>query len=89
MIGLDRKNAGRDKCPMSPEQCRAARGWLDWSRGQLAKRAKLGLSTVADFETRRRTPLPESLGAMRRALEAAGIEFIDGEPPGLRARKRR
>jgi ribosome-binding protein aMBF1 (putative translation factor) len=71
---------------MLREQCRAARAWLDWSQSDLSKRAKLGLSTVKDFEKGRRTPLPENLAAMRAALEKAGIEFVE-EPPGLRIRK--
>ncbi len=73
---------------MLPEQCRAARGWLDWSQDDLAKRAKVGLSTVKDFERRRRTPIANNLDAMRRALEAAGIEFTNGDVPGLRSIKK-
>jgi DNA-binding transcriptional regulator YiaG len=72
---------------MSPEQCRAARGWLAWTQANLAKRAKVSLSTVKDFEKRRRTPIPNNLEAMRRALEAAGIEFTNGKTPGLRLKK--
>jgi ribosome-binding protein aMBF1 (putative translation factor) len=74
---------------MLPEQCRAARGWLDWSRGELAQRAKVSLSTVADFEKRRRTPIANNLEAMRRALEAAGVEFTNGGAPGVRLRKKK
>ena len=79
----------RDKFRMSPEQCRAARGWLGWSQVQLAKRAKVGQSTVKDFESRRRTPIPNNLDAMRRALEAAGIAFANGDVPGVWMRKKR
>jgi DNA-binding transcriptional regulator YiaG len=79
----------RDKSRMSPEQCRAARGWLGWSQVQLAKRAKVGQSTVKDFESRRRTPIPNNRDAMRRVLEAAGIEFTNGDVPGVRMRKKR
>jgi transcriptional regulator with XRE-family HTH domain len=72
---------------MSPEQCRAARGWLDWSQQDLARRAKVSLSTVADFEKRRRTPIANNLEAIRRALEATGIEFTNGDVPGVRLKK--
>jgi ribosome-binding protein aMBF1 (putative translation factor) len=72
---------------MLPEQCRAARGWLAWSQEELAKRAKVGLSTVKDFEGRRRTPIANNLAAMRRALEAAGIEFTNGDVPGVRLKR--
>jgi ribosome-binding protein aMBF1 (putative translation factor) len=74
---------------MSPEQCRAARGWLDWSQQDLATRAKVALSTVRDFEKRRRTPIANNLQAMRTALEKAGIEFSNGDAPAVSLRKRR
>jgi ribosome-binding protein aMBF1 (putative translation factor) len=74
---------------MSPEQCRAARGWLDWSQQDLATRAKVALSTVRDFEKRRRTPIANNLQAMRTALEKAGIEFSNGDAPAVGLRKRR
>jgi transcriptional regulator with XRE-family HTH domain len=74
---------------MSPEQCRAARGWLGWSQQELADRARIGLSTLRDFEGRRRKPIANNLDAIRRALEAAGIEFTDGDVPGVRSRKKK
>jgi hypothetical protein len=56
---------------------------------ELARAAALGLSTVVDFERRRREVSEEAIKAMRRALEAAGIEFIDenGGGPGVRLKK--
>jgi transcriptional regulator with XRE-family HTH domain len=66
---------------MTPEQCRAARAWLDWSQDDLAKAARVGLSTVKDFESGKRTPIPSTQTAMRVALEKAGIGFpfaLDG-----------
>lgn len=74
---------------MSPDQCRAARGWLNWTQQELADRAKIGLSTLRDFESRRRKPIANNLDAIRRALEAAGIEFTDGGVPGVRMRKKK
>jgi hypothetical protein len=49
----------------------------------------LGLSTVVDFEKKRRQVSPESVTAIRRALVRAGVEFIDenGGGPGVRLRK--
>lgn len=65
---------------MTPQQCRAARGWLDWSQDDLASAARVSLSTVRDFEKERRVPIANNLGAMRLALEAQGIGFaFDGE----------
>ena len=60
---------------MLPEQCRAARGWLDISQSDLAKDAGVSLSTVRDFEKGRRVPIGNNLNAMRSALEQRGIEF--------------
>jgi transcriptional regulator with XRE-family HTH domain len=70
---------------MSPEQCRAARNWLRWSQQDLADRAKVGLSTVKDFESGSRTPIANNLDAMTRAIERAGIKliFTDGRPTGI------
>jgi hypothetical protein len=45
--------------------------------------------TVVDFERGARTPHPNNLSAIRAALEAAGVEFIDenGGGAGVRLRK--
>lgn len=67
---------------MSPEQCRAARGWLDWSQPDLAKRSSVGLSSIRQFENGLRTPITNNLLAMRRAFEDAGIVLTD-EPAGI------
>jgi DNA-binding transcriptional regulator YiaG len=63
---------------MTPEQCRAARGWLDWSQDDLANAAHVSLSTVRDFEKARHVPIANNLTAIRAALEAQGIVFVDG-----------
>jgi transcriptional regulator with XRE-family HTH domain len=73
---------------MSPEQCRAARGWLGWTQQELARRAGVGLSTVRDFENGDRTPIPNNLAAIRRAIEEAGIKLVfdaDGAAAGIAA----
>jgi transcriptional regulator with XRE-family HTH domain len=71
---------------VSPEQCRAARAWANWSQEELAKRASVGLSTVRAFEKGTHTPIRNNLEAIRAALEGAGIRFIyadDGELAGI------
>ena len=50
--------------------------------------AGLGLSTIVDFERSRRTVSPDAEAAILRALEAAGVEFTNGEQPGVRLRKK-
>lgn len=64
---------------MTPEQCRGARGMLDMTQEKLATAARVGLSTVKNFEAGRSVPVTNNLDAMVRALEAAGIRFIDDE----------
>ena len=74
---------------MMPAQCRAARSLLGMTQSQLATAAKLGLSTVVDFERDRRPVSQEVAIALRKALERAGVDFIDenGGGPGVRLRK--
>ena len=72
---------------LSPAQCRAARGWLDISQAELARRATVGVSTVRDFEAGRKTPIRNNLEAMRRELAASGVEptfDAEGLPAGIR-----
>lgn len=64
---------------MTPEQCRAARAWLNWPQDALAKAASVGVSTVRDFEAGRREPTRNNLAAMRAALESGGIAFVDDD----------
>ena len=60
---------------MTPQQAKAARTWLGWTQPQLAEKAGVGISTILDYETGRRTPIPNNLKAIQSALEEAGIEF--------------
>lgn len=76
---------------MTPAQSRAARGLLEMTQQNLAKAAKVGLSTVKDFESGKRAPLPHNLDAIRVTLERAGVEFIpeNGGGAGVRLVKKR
>ncbi len=64
---------------LTPEQSRAARGWLDWSQADLATRASVSLSTVRDFEKGRRMPIVNNLQAIQRAIEQAGVQLLFDE----------
>jgi transcriptional regulator with XRE-family HTH domain len=70
-------------------QCRGARGLLNMTQPELARAAGLGLSTIVDFERKRRDVSHEAIAAIRHALEAAGIEFIDENGGGAGARLRK
>lgn len=74
---------------ISPRQCRAARALLDWSQQDLADRARVGIVTIRQLEAGAHEPRRATLDVVRRALEAAGIEFIDenGGGAGVRLRK--
>ena len=71
---------------ITPGQCRAGRALIDWTQPDLAKASELGLSTVVDFERKRRRVSKEAVSAMRVALEQHGVEFTDGKRPGVRLR---
>ena len=60
---------------MSPEQIRAARNWLVWTQAELAEKAKVGVSTIKDFESGKRTPIANNVEAIKKALEVGGISF--------------
>jgi DNA-binding XRE family transcriptional regulator len=78
IVGLDENNVYRlERRMLTPEQCRAARGWLDWSQNVLASKAHVSLSTVRDFEKGRRQPISNNLVAIREALVAGGIWFTE------------
>ena len=74
---------------MTPAVCRAARGLVDMTQSDLAKQARVGLSTVKNFENGRSVPMTKNLDDMVAALEAAGVEFIpeNGGGAGVRLKK--
>lgn len=74
---------------ITPAQVRGARGLLAWSQDDLANAARVGVSTIRDFEAARRRPMRNNLEAIRNALQAAGIELIpeNGGGAGVRLRK--
>jgi transcriptional regulator with XRE-family HTH domain len=76
---------------LTVEQLRAARGLLGWSQSKLAARAGLSLPTVKRVETDLGLRVSdEARNKLQRALESAGVEFIDenGGGAGVRLRKR-
>jgi ribosome-binding protein aMBF1 (putative translation factor) len=77
---------------LSSAQIRAARALLRWSAADLARESALGVNTVRRAEVaEEETSLTAANElAIRRALEAAGVEFIEGNGggSGVRFKKR-
>jgi DNA-binding XRE family transcriptional regulator len=70
---------------ITPDQCKAVRDLLGWSRVKLARAAGIGRTTVYSFER----AVPKSgwiLAVLRSTLESAGIEF-DDKGRGVRIRE--
>ena len=80
------------KSKLFGSQIRAARALLSWSAAELAEACSLGANTIRRAElTDSETSMTAANDlAVRRALEAAGVEFIDknGGGPGVRLRSR-
>ena len=65
-----------------PLQCRMARAAVGLGIRELALAAKVSIDTITRFE--RGDQLKErTIEAIQRALEAAGVEFTNGEQPGV------
>jgi transcriptional regulator with XRE-family HTH domain len=73
---------------LSPGQCRAARGFLDWTQDQLAAAAGVSRSTIRDFEAGRHTLQRATQTILVSTLEGAGIVLLphDGSGCGVRMR---
>ncbi|WP_414471081.1 helix-turn-helix transcriptional regulator [Microvirga sp. M2] len=74
---------------LSPEQCRAARGLLDWTQEELAERANVSRSTIRDFENGRHVLNPVTAAQVAAAFEDGGAQLIPpgGGGPGVRLRR--
>lgn len=75
---------------LTSAQCRAARGLLDWTQQDLADHAGVGIVTVRQLEAGSGDPRRATLDVVKRALQEAGVDFIEenGGGPGVRLRKR-
>ena len=57
-------------------QARVARELLALTRQQLSARCKIPVRTILRFEDGEKGAMPNTIAAIRDALEAAGVEFI-------------
>lgn len=61
---------------MTPDQCRAARMFLDLSRDALAEQADVSRATLARFETGQKIHADKH-AAIKRFFERRGFAFLD------------
>ena len=74
---------------LTPAQLRAARALVGWSRDVLADKSGTAAETIQGFESRGSDPKLGTAQKWRRALEAAGVKFLDADDqdgPGVRLR---
>jgi predicted transcriptional regulator len=83
---------GKPALVLRSELVRAARALLRWEQQDLAHASSVSLPTIKRLETKPGVMAAHmsTVAALRRALESAGVEFIDenGGGPGVRLRKR-
>ena len=65
-----------------------ARAALELGVREAAKLAGLSAMTVTRFENGHSDGSPETRDKLMRALEEAGVEFTNGDAPGVRLRRR-
>jgi transcriptional regulator with XRE-family HTH domain len=70
------------------DQIRMGRAAARLSVRALGKLAKVAPMTVSRLENGHSEGLVKTLRKIQSALEKAGVEFIDGDAPGVRLRKK-
>lgn len=74
---------------ITPQQIRGARAMLGMTQAALAEASGISTTALNNIERAAADPKASTLGAIQRALEAAGVEFIaeNGGGAGVRLRK--
>jgi predicted transcriptional regulator len=62
---------------------------LGLTQADLAAKAGISKTALIAIETGTSDPKASTLSAIQKALEAAGVEFTNGDQPGVRLRKAR
>ena len=74
---------------VTSEQVRAARALLRWEQKDLANASMVSLPSIQRLETKPGTLAAQArtIAAIRAALESAGVEFTNGNAPGVKLHK--
>lgn len=69
-------------------QLAAARTLLGWSQDRLAEAADLSRQALLRWENDQTAPHESTIQRVVQVIEAAGVEFTNGDQPGVRFKKR-
>jgi transcriptional regulator with XRE-family HTH domain len=72
-------------------QLKAARALADVDQLTVAQAAKVAVNTIRNMESRGQNPITSGAVTVRNvqiALESFGVEFTNGDQPGVRLKKR-
>ena len=76
---------------MTASQCKEARRLLGWSQQQLSSHAMVPRESIVRLELSRPVRNTQSGQAradnIRAAFKAAGVEFTDGDEPGVKLKR--
>ena len=74
---------------LTGEQIRAARALLRWDQKKLAEASAISLPTIKRLEAIKGkvSAYTGTVDKIQKALEAAGVEFLDDDAPGVRLRR--
>jgi len=68
---------------LTPEMCRAARAFLDWTQADLAAHAAVSRGTVRDFEANAHAVHRSTPALLRKALEDGGAKLVEMDGGGM------
>jgi transcriptional regulator with XRE-family HTH domain len=69
---------------ITARQIRAARGLLEWSGDDLAKKASMTRATLSKIESDLVQPQEATVARLAQVLDIAGVEFLDGDGVKMR-----
>jgi len=67
-------------------QCRAGRALVEVTRAKLASRSAVDEAVIEQFERKLEQPAPETIAALKSALETLGAVFIEENGGGIGVR---